>query len=1361
MKKNNLRYIYLFLCSLMVLSSTSIAYANWAYTSEEIEREIQDELDELNDSDIEKFIRDEYRVRVDVALKEKVDEIVENEVSNILQNLPNIEKEEIDYGNSLILDNKYRFNTVKKSFPYSKFYELKSDDFRLFYLDEGVDVNNNTYREAGLVLNNKEFNLYDRSLAYRDLSEKALRVNQYLLAYREEDGVNGILYGNYDRSNVVFVSTDEFTKMADLDGAVLLNVLDRANIDLSFSENIEDVDVVFNQQKPTFEVAYDDYRFNADNSLKKQVDRFIENDAEALIDEYVDIQEVESNGFTRKKISLKNGWGSANYSDFEDNVVSSEVLSLNLNGQGVYITNRKLLGNVVQKIRYEDYVLSYYDLGDYKELKFTDYDNSIEHYIDNIDQIVNLEANAINNVLVRYGVNVDDVDKILELDEDTIKNALREEGVKVDLEDYVNINEAEVGDTVKKTFTTKDGKTSVDYYKEKKSNSSFESLVGEINEEVAFVSEKKFDGGESQSIGYKNFVLSYEDYRKRHGLSYIDYNAFNNIFISAKELEDIFNFNEDVFFDVLDREGVDLSFQKIVNEKDGSYIGFDQETREFITNNDTYKNLNKDNIERELEKIDGLPEIVRNDIEGGEEIFIGDKYKVIDVDNKEGSTFSVDNGRDLFYYNESKNTVGSEKSAGAHYQGNRYYVYHNKINGQTSSGVHVNDYELFYGDKEGQRGLFFDNNGDLRFLSEEEIKGISNVNDVFDILDREEVDITFSKRFNDNTFLSFNQERRLLRGKYGNIDLAVNFEDFTQSVLQIKKNNLDLSVRPRADLHSVNLDRAQFLNSYYKLDLDNTYFNVNGVEKIAGFYTQDDTLIAEVVGDDYDYSFENLQDVYDDIRKDGLSNDERDSLIRDTVKEVRINPREISKNERLVFADRRFNSLLGFLAVDVPIVVLSDEEVVKIANAESSEEQIYVFLENSAQNDLQTEVLNRERSLWYELGSSILEEGKTQTDALSMVQNYDAARVNFSSSVGVSHAQAFNGALGGTSYGIQKGYLDIDLPIFGRYSRTALNFSSVAERYYLSSQDDIYDAGSFGLSYDALMYAYRVPEDYSLSVVDNKRDIYTVNSYNKSLLSYEINHDPEDQLGVVIPGALFGFNARDNEGDWFASVRVLPYVPLELEPESLDIKFSQAQSGEGSSFYDQIEYATDIRSGFKSRFFNRDVSMELGKDVNDELFLAPSFQMTKHLGLNYEVSGLAADQIHFERYGFDVEALGYNSEMFYEENYLNQTHTFGSILRRKIKDNTYSLSGTISYWENAGVDEIYEQAFAFGLSLKDHTQWISAFIMNDVNNTTELRQSVQHHFGSLKDSTVALEAGVIDDQAEINGDLLMWLRFRF
>ncbi len=538
---------------------------------------------------------------------------------------------------------------------------------------------------------------------------------------------------------------------------------------------------------------------------------------------------------------------------------------------------------------------------------------------------------------------------------------------------------------------------------------------------------------------------------------------------------------------------------------------------------------------------------------------------------------------------------------------------------------------------------------------------------------------------------------------------------------------------------------AQYSDDFLSVNLDDTLLALDRDAGVAGLYT-DTNYLAKAVLEDESVITEGASDAWEAIKGGDFGEEECNNLIRSTLQEVQINSRELSKGY-LTFQESKWNELLRSLAWDVGEFSLSDETIIQVIEAEESTEQMYVVLEALLPASSPSAALaERERSLWYELGFSILDSSSTQQPASLGIAGFHApASVSFSSFYAPTALKET-----GLGVGAEVGYLNADLPLFGKHARTSLGASTLAERYYVYWGENVMEQSGFTASLDGLLYAYRFPDDASLDLHDAYQRPFSASGSHRSLVDYLYENDQDrDALGLVVPGALFGGTIRSTHDMWYAKARVMPYLPAKFDPEDFSLTLEDLESaGDLTNFYETLSYATDLRGGFKLPFWGHEVQLDLGRDVNGFLSVAPQIRLADRFTFGIETDGPTLRDPHYLKYHVGAKLFGLDSRFFMEENPVSETQVYGASIDKEIKGHRYNLSAGLASWDNAGTQEVVERYLSVGADLNSKTYLTGSILCDDILKTQRYLFGSQFRLDEKGEQFLSLEGGLRTGAAE-------------
>ncbi|MBF0387964.1 MAG: hypothetical protein HQL20_08935 [Candidatus Omnitrophica bacterium] len=623
------------------------------------------------------------------------------------------------------------------------------------------------------------------------------------------------------------------------------------------------------------------------------------------------------------------------------------------------------------------------------------------------------------------------------------------------------------------------------------------------------------------------------------------------------------------------------------------------------------------------------------------------------------------------------------------------------------------------------------------------------------------VDLNYSQSWggNDQNFVRFDEPSRLLTAAVeGNLleaRLGAN------GYLDLSSADALWHVRFGAPSHNkLPIEQFVYTDDILRLDLNDTYLSYNVDARELGLFSSDAYLVKVITAPLSEMKDSAEQAVRQAVNERSFPKEQQKQLVADNVREVRLNARELAKG-RLTFTDPAWSQLMTSVAYDVGEVKMSGQDLANILYSDDPRNQAYIFLQAAAapQGGIDQVLTNRQRALSYQLATSILEPvngaqapGMGVTSLTGQPLSFDTmmAPIPFTS--------------GGMLLGCDKGWVDLSTPVTGNSGRTVLSLSAVAERYYVRGGDDLGSVGDASLSTEALVYAYRFPQGTTLRLQDGLRKQFKADPFARDQIAFDTNLTPDgyasEDPGIVLPGAMAGVALKAPEDKWYVSARVMPYMPLGVD-DGLKIKLGNSGTASGASAATALAMATDLRGGVKSALWGHETKLDLGRDITDELFAAPSFEVNKMLTLGVTYSGPTAGAWHTTRYNSLVKALGVESNLFYEKDLWALTDLVGASIDKKIGDDIYNLSFGETSWDNAGAREVVERYISVGMDVNSRLKLVNAVAVNQITSATSFSVLSQLALDKAGTRSLGLETSVENNAGATALDVLLRARIQY
>lgn len=621
-------------------------------------------------------------------------------------------------------------------------------------------------------------------------------------------------------------------------------------------------------------------------------------------------------------------------------------------------------------------------------------------------------------------------------------------------------------------------------------------------------------------------------------------------------------------------------------------------------------------------------------------------------------------------------------------------------------------------------------NGEINRIGSERINQImdGNIDEALIMLkDDLGLDLDFDYRWGEGKkyFVTFDSDARLLSSNLDDnlIELKIGEAGYFRFLNPDNSLNIKIGKPSR---NTLPLETMRYTNGSLTLNLDNTRLSYDEGSAVAGLYTPQNYLL-EVQTTGLQAIKDNIGDAIETVKDGDFDKETRNQLIQNSVRSINVNFRELSKGY-VSFRDQRWNQIMASLATDVSVGSLNSQDMIDIIDADDSGEQLYLTLERMLpQKSLNTYFSMAERSLFYTMAHSIrnpepFSPGIGYTRRLS-----GTARGMFSSA---NNASSFSAIQNLPFIGMDEGYFDIAVSAFGPGSRTMLGFSSPVSRYYASFKEEFSPLSGLVMDTDALFYAYRLPDDFSMNISDNLNNPSSVNQLLTPLYSYDLNL--ENEFGVIIPGMIVGTGLKSSDDKWYTRLEVMPYPKFNLDSKTMDINLEGTENQDFSParILSSFGLATDIRGGLKGDLLGQKAKIEARKDVNNYLSLAPELTLQDMFTLGIEAkSSSHADSPEIMTYTSKLNALGFETTALLEQNIFSKTDFVQLGLSRKAGKNTYEATAGIFSWNNDGTREAVERFYSFGLNLNDKKRLLQSFALNELTGAVRSTTSCQFRLG--------------------------------
>ncbi len=644
--------------------------------------------------------------------------------------------------------------------------------------------------------------------------------------------------------------------------------------------------------------------------------------------------------------------------------------------------------------------------------------------------------------------------------------------------------------------------------------------------------------------------------------------------------------------------------------------------------------------------------------------------------------------------------------------------------------------------------------GEIRSIGADRLRAIEHgqINEVVAALhDDLKLNLDFEKHFGSGgqDFVKFNDDTRLL-----SIDIQgyqAEWKIASDGYLQYKSPDGTLAFRANNPSNGrMDLPMFRYEDSTMSVKLDHTYLAYSKEQSVLGLYDSRSYMIKMYLIDSQQLKGE-AKDIIDQVRQGNYHQKSAGQLIADNVKEVRVNTREIVRSKALLFKDRQWNMMFASLAWDVGEFALSGADLAKVVEAKNRKAQLYMLLDHVVPQGIQTEIGNKERSVFYQLGSSLM-AGNSAGSAYGVTSMVQPAQVNFMSQTAVPLT-----GMEGVSSGFSSGLVDASVPLVGSSSYTHLSLRGEAQRAFLWSDNEVMNTGSANVHVTNLLYAYRFSPDTQLAVEQGYRRQFGVTHQARPLYNYNLrdangmnNEDGLQDLGYVIPGMMEGISVKDNDQRWHADITLMPYVPVTMN-DQMKFGLGNGSGISSSSMLNQLDYAVDMRGGLALDVFRQKISLEAGKDVNNMLSLAPELTLAEKYKAGVNVAGAQLGSPQAYRYHVGADALGLNSTLFVEQNVVSKTSSMGVSFDRKSGEDIYNFSTGMSYWDNAGAREAVENYYSVGVNLHQRVSLVNTLLVDQLSRTIGFQTSSLFNLDKSGATSVGFDAGMTD----INGADIM------
>jgi len=510
------------------------------------------------------------------------------------------------------------------------------------------------------------------------------------------------------------------------------------------------------------------------------------------------------------------------------------------------------------------------------------------------------------------------------------------------------------------------------------------------------------------------------------------------------------------------------------------------------------------------------------------------------------------------------------------------------------------------------------------------------------------------------------------------------------------------------------------------LDVTGARVDFNKYTNVGGLYN--DVYIIEVETYPEDEIADTLEEVFSNYETRRIGKDVRNQTIHASLKEVRINPRELEKY--LTTGNPEWDDVIHSLAIDLKEINLSSYDCIDIIDADTPQGRLWEFFDALRYEGVDSYMQAAERQLVQELGDSI--EGSGGEEGMEGPGVYFTPEASY-------QGEYQDGVIGQ-----EYGKLALDMPLFlDSYSQTHLWASTSAHRIYGKYHRDLFSISGNFISFDGLAYLYYLDEDIDIGI-------------NKSLSNNALYTEELEDNGVFIPGGKFGVTIDNPTYGWRLSQYFYPYIPVELDRNDYKIKLV----GSGKSSLDrmmELRFASKIEAEIKRQIWDRKLDLYLSRDVNNGFEVSPSIEVMPWLRLGSQLH--MNDSFSFNHIkGFtNFDILGLNAELFLENDLGRSLMRYGTDLRYNIGEKSFNLWLANLNWQNQGIWQVCEQEIGLGFNLDDSLELSSRLALNNQTGGYDIEGLCRYRLDEYGTKYMSLSAK--DEQTDTQHSIDTFLTF--
>ncbi len=506
----------------------------------------------------------------------------------------------------------------------------------------------------------------------------------------------------------------------------------------------------------------------------------------------------------------------------------------------------------------------------------------------------------------------------------------------------------------------------------------------------------------------------------------------------------------------------------------------------------------------------------------------------------------------------------------------------------------------------------------------------------------------------------------------------------------------------------------------------------NNTTNIAGLYH--DSYIIEVEGYPTGQIEDNLKETFSNYKAGHISKDIRNQFIKGSLKEIRINTRELG--DHLTLGDPKWDDVIHSLAIDLKEVKLSSENCIDIIDADKPQDKLWELFNALNEND--------SGAIKNKYNASNLFNGYMRILSRDLGNSIGGhAALNNSGSFFNSYSgykEEYQNAVIGQDYG----RLALDLPLFlESYSSTHLLITAPANRlWWKFDSGQLYSYGNT-FSLEGLFYVYSFDEKIGFAVNNNGCGAGPGVNFFKDefLLNNNLLYEQRLDDTYFLPGARFAFKTKNDESGWYINNFFYPYLPIEIEPDSYNIKLAANQDSGPADKVKQVKFAYETEAGIEKQFCGRYLGLQLKKDVNDILEITPSFEAFPHLKLgNSLYLNESPDSTNHAKWVINSDLFKMDSQIFLENDKNRGLMRYGASLAGPLKENNFDVWLARLNWQNADAWQVCEDEI--GLSFYKESCWklLSRVRINQQTDAYSWLSQGQAPLFNLEDTYMSISA---------------------